>query len=500
MSTAVSEVSTGRLERTAARRLDWTLIVAPAVTLVMMLWGITNSAYWGDEADTVSAVSRSVPQLFRMLGYIDAVHGLYYLLLWPVAAVAGTGEFATRFPSALAMTAAALGITVIARRLVSRRAGLCSGLVFAFLPTVSAQGQDARPYAMATAAAVLSSYLFVRIIQDPQRRWFVAYGLSVVLLGYLHMFGLLLMVAHVVTLIGLDWRHRAAARGQFGSARTWLVTFAAAGVALVPLFLLGWEQRAAIAWITKPGLGSVIGAAKLLTDGSAVSMVVLAELGVLGILCGARLAPVWPLAPEGTAPDGGRMIGWLAVPWLVLPPALLLAASEIMPVYFPRYITYCLPAVALLVGCGLAALRLPVRAVAFALVLALAVPAQLELRVPDRGMLVASSFLKAHEQPGDAWVYPAGLIPPWTKAYPEGFASLRDISLDQTAADVGRLYATAVPRAVLVRRELGVHRIWVVGADGYVKSPRPDISTAFRLAHTWTLPGHLTVWLYVRGS
>ena len=500
MSTAVSERSAVRLERTAGRRLDWTLIVAPTVTLVLMLWGIGNSAYWGDEADTVSAVSRSVPQLFRMLGHIDAVHGLYYLLLWPVAAVAGTGEFATRFPSALAMAAAALGTTAIARRLVSRRAGLCAGLVFAVLPTVSAQGQDARPYAMSTAAAVLSSYLFVRIIQDPQRRWFVGYGLSLVLLGYFHLFGLLLVAAHVVTLIGLGRRHRATGDRPFGSARSWLVTFAAVGVAMVPLLMLGWEQRVAIAWITKPGWVATVGAAQLLTDGSTVSMVVLGELGVLGILCGARLAPVWPLAPEGTAPDGGRMIGWLAVPWLVLPPAILLAASEIMPVYYPRYITYCLPAVALLVGCGLAALRLPVRAVVFALVLALAVPAQLELRVPNQGMLAASRFLSAHEKPGDAWVYPLQLIPPWQQAYPEGFGSLRDIGQSQTAAAAGRLYATAVPSAVLKQRELSVHRIWVVGADRYVKNPVNDINPAFHLVHKWALQGHLTVWLYVRNS
>jgi mannosyltransferase len=500
MSTAVSERSTVRLERTGGRRLDWTLIIVPAVTLAMMLWGIGNSAYWGDEADTVSAVSRSVPQLFRMLGRIDAVHGLYYFMLWPVAAVAGTGAFATRLPSALAMAAAALGTTVIARRLVSRRAGLCAGLVFAFLPTVSAQGQDARPYAMATAAAVLSSYLFVRIIGDPQRRWFVGYGLSLVLLGYLHMFGLLLVAAHVVTLIGLGWRHRAAGNSPFGSARTWLATFAVVGVAMVPLLMLGWEQREAIAWITKPGWSATVGAAQLLTDGSAVSMIVLAELGVLGILSGARLAPVWPLAPEGTAPDGGRLIGWLAVPWLVLPPALLLGASELMPVYYPRYITYCLPAVALLVGCGLAALRLPVRAAVFALVIALAVPAQLQLRVPNQGMLVASRFLSAHEKPGDAWVYPLQLIPPWQQAYPQGFGSLRDIGQSQSAAVSGRLYATAVPPAVLKQRELGVHRIWVVGADRYVKNPSNAISPAFHLAHTWDLPGHLTVWLYVRNT
>src|ERR1700761_982797 len=118
----------------ARRRPDWTLVTPPAVTLAVMLWGIAAPSYWRDESATLSATDRSIPQLLRMLGRVDAVHGLYYLLLWPVVHFAGTGEFETRLPSAIAMTAAALGIAVIARRLRSRRAGLYAGLVFAAMP------------------------------------------------------------------------------------------------------------------------------------------------------------------------------------------------------------------------------------------------------------------------------------------------------------------------------------------------------------------------------
>ena len=50
----------------------------------------------------------------------------------------------------------------------------------------------------------------------------------------------------------------------------------------------------------------------------------------------------------------------LALPWFVLPPAILLAASLIHPVYTIRYIAFCIPAAALLAGAALAALgRLP---------------------------------------------------------------------------------------------------------------------------------------------
>ena len=97
---AVAEVPPGLTGRAYAavpqralggQALDAWLAAPPAVTLAVGLWGVTARPYWGDEVDTVAAVSRSLPQLARLLGHVDAVHGLYYLLLWPVVRVGGTG-------------------------------------------------------------------------------------------------------------------------------------------------------------------------------------------------------------------------------------------------------------------------------------------------------------------------------------------------------------------------------------------------------------------------
>lgn len=101
-STAVPR--TGRRTPAAARAghpgtgAGWALAIPPAATLAVMLWGITAPSYWRDEAATLSAVSRSLPQLLRLLGHADAVHGLHYLLPWPVTTLAGTGELVTRLP------------------------------------------------------------------------------------------------------------------------------------------------------------------------------------------------------------------------------------------------------------------------------------------------------------------------------------------------------------------------------------------------------------------
>jgi mannosyltransferase len=465
------------------------LIAGPALTLVVMLWGITATPYWGDEADTVSALSRTLPQLIRLLGHTDAVHGFYYLLLWPLTRVAGTGELATRLPSALAMVAAATGITVIGRRLVSRQAGLYAGLLFAILPTVSQDGQQARPYAMVMAAAVLASYLLLRAAADPRPRWFIGYGFTIVLLGYLELFALLLVLAHAVTLIGLDRRDL---------ARRWLLTVAAAGAALAPVTILGWAQQAQISWIPRPGLNDVGGLVVTLLAEWAAAAVLIALLAVLGGTRLARHGALRRVRGDQAACQDGKL-AWLVWPWLALPPLALLAVSYLKPVFDTRYVTFCLPPVALLAGAGLAALRPRARVVAAALVVAFVVPTQLGLRVPVPvgDTQIVGQFLSAHERPGDAIVFPEGSIPPWNVVYPDGFAPLRDLSLRQTPAQAGHLFGTSVPVPVLLRRERGVSRIWIIPMSNS-KNPARYLAPGFRLAGRWKLPGDQTVLLYTR--
>jgi mannosyltransferase len=97
-----------------------------------------------------------------MLGHTDVVNGAYYVLMWFVTRAAGTSALALRFPSAVGMAVAAGVTAALGRRLVSARAGLAAGLVFAALPSVTWYAQNARSYALVTALATIASYLLVR--------------------------------------------------------------------------------------------------------------------------------------------------------------------------------------------------------------------------------------------------------------------------------------------------------------------------------------------------
>ncbi|HEY2641715.1 MAG TPA: glycosyltransferase family 39 protein, partial [Streptosporangiaceae bacterium] len=318
-------------------------LVPPSVTLAIMLWGIRSASYSRDESATMAAVQRPFHGLVRMLVNVDAVHGVYYVIMWPVVRLLGPGELATRLPSALAMAAAAAAIFGVGQRLVSTRAGLAAGLVFAILPPVSLYGQTARPYAMATALAAIASYLLVRAMQAAaagdnaaMRGWLTCYGVCLAALGYMHMFGLLVAAAHVAPVTRF-WSRHAGDRTGKSLAIGWLGVVAGALAVASAVVIAGLGQRSALTWLKPRSLAGLTGLTSLIGPramAAAAGAVILCAIGVDAVAGRARLRADWP----------GDFIA-LCVPWLILPATILIVASSLVtPVYVFRYVVFCTPA------------------------------------------------------------------------------------------------------------------------------------------------------------
>src|SRR6185437_11903112 len=154
----------------------WAMLLPPLVGLALGLWGITTPSYWRDEAATIAAVSRPFPDLIHMLGNVDAVHSAYYIMMWPLVHLFGSGAFVMRFPSAIAAALTAAAVAAIGRRVISPWVGLAAGLLFAVLPVATRYGQEARPYAFVVGFAALASYLLIRVLmadQADRRKWLI---------------------------------------------------------------------------------------------------------------------------------------------------------------------------------------------------------------------------------------------------------------------------------------------------------------------------------------
>jgi mannosyltransferase len=467
------------------RPLAWRRALVPGipalVTLIVVLWDITGSSYWRDEAASMTAVDRPFGQLLRMLGSTDSPHGAYYMILWVVVRLGGTGEFVTRLPSALAMAAAAAATAAIGRRLVSPLAGLAAGLVLAVLPPISLLGQNARPDAITIFLAALASYLLVRIMQvsGPRRGWVIGYAACLTALGLIDIFAVFLVAAHAITVAVTYGRtaDRAAAKAL---ALSWLRAAVPAVLLVVPLVWLTYTEKAQARWIPKPSVRQALlqykgvfgspSAGKAVAVPFALCLLALLAIGVLAGAAGGRaaLAKRWPLSVPA-----------LCLPWLIVPGALLLLASALLaPVFYVRYLMFGLPALALLAGTAIAAIassaagagdlmvrRLSLAAGVLALVVLAAVglPAQAAVRTPaghGEDIRRIDQIIAADMRHGDALVFVNRSD--LDDAYPYGFRQLRNIGLGRTDVQNGTLNETLAPAAVIHQRMQAVSRVWLV--------------------------------------
>ncbi|GAA1717865.1 hypothetical protein GCM10009680_69030 [Streptomyces yatensis] len=151
--------------RASARKRDGisapTAIVLPmAVMLGLGLWGLDRGTMWRDESATYQMARRTLPQIRDTLGTVDAVHGLYYLLMHPLLAL-HPSEVTMRLPSVLAAVAATALVAALGCRLARPRVGLWAGLLYATTPVATHYAQEGRSYALVAAGAAWATYLLV---------------------------------------------------------------------------------------------------------------------------------------------------------------------------------------------------------------------------------------------------------------------------------------------------------------------------------------------------
>ena len=406
-------------ERVRAGRLDPAMVAVFAVAVSAA--GAARPSLWFDEAATISASTRSVPQLWRLLHNIDAVHGLYYLVMHGWFAIFPATEFWSRLSSCLAVGIAAAGVVVVGKQFSTRTVGVCAGVVFAILPRITWAGVEARSYALTAAAAVWLTVLVVTAARRNVAALWPVYGLALVASTLLNVFVVLMVLVHAVVVPVVAKNRAAVVR--------WAVTSTVAVVAIAPFLLFCRTQIAQVRWISPIQPGTVIEIAQEQYFDHSVGF---------ALMAGVVLAT--PLVLRGPWETGNRHLAGIAVAWIVLPTIVLLLYSAVQkPVYYPRYLCYTSPAMALLLAVCIVALvrtRERVTAVLAALALAATPNYLLEQRGPysKEGMDFSqvADVITAHASPGDCLVldntttWKPGPIRPLTAARPAAYEKLID--------------------------------------------------------------------------
>jgi mannosyltransferase len=328
--------------RPRGRLLDpWAIAVLTAV--ISGGWA-GRPSLWFDEGATISAAaSRTLPELWRLLGHIDAVHGLYYLLMHGWFMAFPPTEFWSRVPSCLAVGAAAAGVTVFTKQFAAQVSGrstaVCAGIVFAILPRITWAGIEARSYAFAAAAAVWLTVMLVAAVRRNRPRVWLCYALTL-MLSILLSLNLVLLVAVYAAILPL-----LAPKGSRKSPVIWWLASSVAAVAIMtPFLVFAHGQVWQVNWIFPVSWHYAFDIMlRQYFDHSVPFAVLTAVLLVAAIVAGLR-------GPRAAIGETRRLLV-ICTAWIVIPTAVVVIYSAVVePIYFPRYLILTAPAVAVVLG------------------------------------------------------------------------------------------------------------------------------------------------------
>ena len=335
----------------------------------------------------------------QTLWWREANMSLYYALL-RIWLHFGSTEF---FIRGLSVVFAALSIPAIywlANLLFDRKVALVASALLALSDFHIRYSQEARSYALFFLLAMLSSSFLILFLQQPRKRWRIAYTVTTILAVYAHLYALLLIAAQWLMLrrVGMPVHEQSRAAIRAELRRAWI----GIGVAVFPLIVFVAKTGAGpIRWIRRPGIADLWNFWNYFSGG--VPVLAGAALLLIAWRMGKRLLD------RNQGWDTWR-VQFLGV-WLLFPLLFTILVSIAKPVFYPRYMIFCLPALLILLAAGL--VTFPPRmwnAVAVCVVLILtarAIPFVYAHDFEDErdGAGTATNFILDHAQPGDGIVF-----------------------------------------------------------------------------------------------
>ncbi|MGH3691556.1 MAG: glycosyltransferase family 39 protein [Microbacterium sp.] len=413
------------------------------------------------------SAERSWASLAGLLGSIDAVHGVYYALLHLWVGAFGPAEIATRLPSAIAVGVMVAGTVILVRWFATERTAVIAGVVCIVLPRTTYMAAEARSYAWAAAAAVWLTVLLVHLMRrhSGPGGW-IGYSVAAAACIYLFLYLGLILVAHGAY-IALLHRDR---------LLPWL-RWAGLGLLLAsPIIVIGYLQRGQIAFLSRRDYATPRNVFVSQWFGHPL-------VAVIGwaLIAAAAVSVVIAVLRRRGMPLSRRRVIALALLWITLPSSiLLLGNATVSPMYNVRYLSFCTPAVAILIALGAEVIGrlvtprlrafLPLGLVA-ALVVA-CVPVYLGQRTiwaKDGGSdwRVVAEYVSQNANDGDLIIFDQSTKPSrdpriMAALYPTAFAGLVDIA--RTTPYTGRthLWDAVEPNAVAVSGRTRPTSVWAV--------------------------------------
>ena len=316
------------------------------IATILRLYAITAKSFWLDEGISVQIARLPWNQLLFVLRHREANMALYYLVL-RIWLLFGSSESYIRGLSVLFSVATVPLLYALGSRLFGSTAGLLGAWLLAINAYHIRYAQEARGYALVVFFSVLVGWLLVRNLQEPVSARWGAYATAGALAVYSHLFGVVVLIAHGVSLAflprtDLPWR-------ELKRSARWVIYMT------VPLILVIVRVGdGSMRWIQPPDLRTVVQFFVSIA-GNGGYLLLLMECIAVG-------AAGYALAKDrrrGTT-SASRWAYIFVFVWLLVPVFLVLGVSLVRPIFLARYLNPCLPALMLIVAAGILKLRQPV--------------------------------------------------------------------------------------------------------------------------------------------
>lgn len=310
---------------------------------------ITGESLWRDEVDTIRFAFVSFDQLLGNLTRAGFNGPFYHLLMRGWLSLAGVNDFALRWFSLLCGVAQVAMLFALTRRLFGRRAAVIALGLSAIAPALIWYSGEGKMYTLQPLLIVTALYALHRATFDARAtaRWWALFVAAASLGCYTHLLTpLFLPVAGVFALAWLPQ-----------TRRRWKGAVIALALCTLPYApLVAWQLPL---WLR----GAASGHPFYPLDVMALSLLYNWSIGLSSRTpfdIGAPAVWLGILSFSATAALGVcaayQRRQWAVsgvVAWLIVPTALVFLVSLRVPVFQPRYLLWCAPALYVLAGLGI---------------------------------------------------------------------------------------------------------------------------------------------------
>jgi len=324
----------------------------------------------------------------------------------------GQSEAAVRAFSLVCGVALIPVMYLLGRQLFQRSVGLLASALTSVNLFHIQYSQEARAYSLVVLLVGLSSLFFVRYVEKGALWSWVGYVLASVLAVYAHIFAILVLAAHVASLVFLR-RRDVPWKGLISAA-------VATGLGILPLGMLVFERTRSpfvvFKWIPQPTVRRVYDLFYSLAGNANYYGIEIrhniANKALFAIYCVVCLVTL-SLAIRSWLSAKQSAETWrqgLLFAWLFLPIAVVLGFSILVQSWFiNRYLLICLPALVLIAAQGVGALRpswLAVTAFVTILITSFAgLPQYYRYRIQYQEWKATTDYIVSNQRPGDGAVF-----------------------------------------------------------------------------------------------